>query len=131
MGRFKIVGRDPNSEKEDEHILVDLTCPAAQDSGQPTTTSIAYDGSPISLLFIPDERGMLTTDDNESLRMDIKLKIGDKDVERVGIMNLGNQSFQPGVRSIFSINVIGNDIYVQMRSDGTWENDGDSDITFE
>ena len=48
-------------------------------------------------------------------------------------MNLGNQSFQSGVRSIFSINVIGNDIYVQMRSDGTWENDGDSDsdITFE
>lgn len=131
VGRFKIVGRDPNSEKEDEHILVDLTCPAAQDSGQPTTTSIAYDGSPISLLFIPDERGMLTTDDNESLSMDIKLKIDDKDVERVGIMNLGNQSFQPGVRSIFSINVIGNDIYVQMRSDGTWENDGDSDITFE
>lgn len=132
VGRFKIVGRDPNSEKEDEHILVDLTCPAAQDSGQPTTTSIAYDGSrPISLLFIPDERGMLTTDANKSLSMDITLTIGDKEVERKGIMNLGNQSFQPGVRSIFSINVIGNDIYVQMRSDGTWENDGDSDITFE
>ena len=131
VGRFKIVGRDPNSEKEDEHILVDLTCPAAQDSGQPTTTSIAYDGSPISLLFIPDERGMLTTDDNKSLSMDITLTIGDKTVEREGIMSLSNQSFQPGVRSIFSINVIGNDIYVQMRSDGTWENDGDSDITFE
>lgn len=132
VGRFKIVGRDPNSEKEDEHILVDLTCQAAQDSGQPTTTSIAYDGSrPISLLFIPDERGMLTTDANKSLSMDITLTIGDKEVERKGIMNLGNQSFQPGVRSIFSINVIGNDIYVQMRSDGTWENDGDSDITFE
>lgn len=130
VGRFKIVGRDPD-KKEDEHILVDLTCPGAQDSGQPTTTSIDYDGSPISLLFIPDERGMLTTDDNESLSMDITLTIGDKTVERKGIMNLGNQSFQPGVRSIFSINVIGNDIYVQMRSDGTWENDGDSDITFE
>lgn len=128
VGRFKIVGR---TEKEDEHILVDLTCPGAQDSGQPTTTSIDYDGSPISLLFIPDERGMLTTDDNESLSMDITLTIGEKTVKREGIMNLGNQSFQPGVRSIFSINVIGNDIYVQMRSDGTWENDGDSDITFE
>lgn len=130
VGRFKIVGRDPD-KKDDEHILVDLTCPGAQDSGQPTTTSIDYDESPISLLFIPDERGMLTTDDNESLSMDITLTIGDKTVERKGIMNLGNQSFQPGVRSIFSINVIGNDIYVQMRSDGTWENDGDSDITFE
>ncbi len=129
VGRFKIVGRDP--DKGDEHILVDLTCPAAQDSGQPTTTSIDYDGSPISLLFIPDERGMLTTDDNESLSMDITLTIGDKTVKREGIMSLSNQSFQPGVRSIFSINVIGNDIYVQMRSDGTWENDGDSDITFE
>lgn len=130
VGRFKIVGRDPD-KKEDEHILVDLTCPAAQDSGQPTTTSIDYDGNPISLLFIPNENGMLTTDENHSLSMDITLKIGDKTVERKGIMNLGNQSFQPGVRSIFSINVIGNDIYVQMRSDGTWENDGDSDITFE
>lgn len=127
-GRFKIVGR---KDDEDEHILTNLSCPGAQDSGQPTTTSIDYDGSPISLLFIPDERGMLTTDDNESLSMDITLTIGDKTVERKGIMNLGNQSFQPGVRSIFSINVIGNDIYVQMRSDGTWENDGDSDITFE
>lgn len=128
VGRFKIVGR---TEKEDEHILVDLTCPGAQDSGQPTTTSIDYDRSPISLLFIPDERGMLTTDDNESLSMDITLTIGDKTVKREGIMSLSNQSFQPGVRSIFSINVIGNDIYVQMRSDGTWENDSDSDITFE
>lgn len=127
-GRFKIVG---SKEGEDEHILVDLTCPGAQDSGQPATTSIDYEGSPISLLFIPDERGMLTTDANESFSMDITLTIGDKEVERKGIMNLGNQSFQPGVRSIFSINVIGNDIYVQMRSDGTWENDGDSDITFE
>lgn len=127
-GRFKIVGR---KDDEDEHILTNLSCPGAQDSGQPTTTSIDYDGSPISLLFIPDERGMLTTDVNESLSMDITLTIGDKEVERKGIMNLGNQSFQPGVRSIFSINVIGNDIYVQMRSDGTWENDGDSDITFE
>lgn len=127
-GRFKIVGR---KDDEDKHILTNLSCPGAQDSGQPTTTSIAYDGSPISLLFIPDERGMLTTDANKSLSMDITLTIGDKEVERKGIMNLGNQSFQPGVRSIFSINVIGNDIYVQMRSDGTWENDGDSDITFE
>lgn len=127
-GRFKIVGR---KDDEDKHILTNLSCPGAQDSGQPTTTSIDYDESPISLLFIPNENGMLTTDENHSLSMDITLKIGDKTVEREGIMNLGNQSFQPGVRSIFSINVIGNDIYVQMRSDGTWENDGDSDITFE
>lgn len=127
-GRFKIVGR---KDDEDEHILTNLSCPGAQDSGQPTTTSIDYDGSPISLLFIPNENGMLTTDDNESLSMDITLTIGDKTVKREGIMSLSNQSFQPGVRSIFSINVIGNDIYVQMRSDGTWENDGDSDITFE
>lgn len=127
-GRFKIVGR---KDDEDEHILTNLSCPGAQDSGQPATTSIDYERRPISLLFIPDERGMLTTDANKSLSMDITLTIGDKEVERKGIMNLGNQSFQPGVRSIFSINVIGNDIYVQMRSDGTWENDGDSDITFE
>ncbi len=127
-GRFKIVGR---KDDEDKHILTNLSCQGAQDSGQPTTTSIDYDGSTISLLFIPNENGMLTTDDNESLSMDITLTIGDKTVKREGIMSLSNQSFQPGVRSIFSINVIGNDIYVQMRSDGTWENDGDSDITFE
>ena len=47
------------------------------------------------------------------------------------IGNLKDISFAPGVRSIFNINIIGNDFYIQMRSDGSWSDGGDSDIVFE
>ena len=137
IGRFKLVGRQNN---EDEHILTDLPCPAAtEDAGGniiPSTTSLAYNGKSITLFFIPSKTGALTTDDNESLyvrlgfTVDTGGTIGDSS-DKKRIIDFGNQSFQPGVRSIFSINVIGSDIYVQVRSDGTWENSGDSDIIFE
>lgn len=140
MGRFKIVGRNPDSESEDKHVLVNLTCPAAQTTEEngvevvaaPSVTPVMYNDSPIDILFIPDENGYLTSDRNESLYINITATT--ESGEEFGgdyIMNLGNQSFQPGVRSIFSINIIGNDFYIQMRSDGAWEDDGDSDIVFE
>lgn len=132
-GRFKLVG-----EKE-EYTLENLHCPAAKTDDEsnvlgPSTTSIAYNGKPMTLLFIPSKDGKLTTG-SQDLYVELRItseKDGGIDTGDTGrIMNLGNQTFQPGVRSIFSINVIGNDIYLQMRSDGTWENEGDSDITFE
>ena len=46
-------------------------------------------------------------------------------------MNLKEATFRPGVRSIFNINIVGNDIYLQVESDGTWEDGGDSDISFD
>lgn len=131
-GRFKLVGING----DDKHVLENVKCPGAElDEDMvttPSTIAIEYNNSPVSLLFIPDDQGLLTADKHESLSVDITFQVGTSSpITKTGLMNLGNQSFQSGVRSIFSINVIGNDIYVQMRSDGTWENDGDSDITFE
>lgn len=140
LAGFKLIGRD---DDEDKHILTNLYCESATTSEDgevisATRVPVEYEeDKAISLLFIPDATGSLTEDNNQSLYIRISISIpgsgsggemGDAD-ERV--FTLGSQSFQPGVRSIFSINVIGNDIYVQVRSDGTWEDDGDSDIIFE
>ena len=140
VGAFQLVGA---TSGEDEHILQALECPAAtyteEEDGvkivtAPSTTPIEYDSKPIALLFIPDANGKLTSDGNASLCIDLRVTNDDEDVnihvdDRT--MNLENTDFQPGVRNIFSINIVGNDFYLQMRSDGTWEDDGDSDIVFE
>lgn len=126
VGEFQLIG---NSGKEDPHILGDFTCPA-----QTKGISIAYEDSPISILLIPDADGALTTDKNESVYIEITARIGDQTIHYNAdhsIINLVDLTFKPGVRNIFSINIIGNDFYVQMRSDGRWEDDGDSDIVFE
>lgn len=127
VGEFQLIGNDGT---EDPHILTGFTCPA-----QTEGTSIDYEGSPISILLIPDADRTLTTDRNQSVYIRIQARtkdsnkpIGDN-TER--LMNLVGKTFEPGVRNIFTINIIGNDFYIQMRSDGRWENDGDSEIVFE
>lgn len=127
VGEFQLIG---NKGNEDPHILMDFTCPANTEG-----TSIDYEGSPISILLIPDADRTLTTDRNQSVYIRIQARtkdsnkpIGDN-TER--LMNLVGKTFEPGVRNIFTINIIGNDFYVQMRSDGYWEDDGDSEIVFE
>ena len=127
VGEFQLIGNDGT---EDPHILTNFTCPA-----QTEGTSIAYEESPISILLIPDANGALTTDGNESVYIRIQAQTKDSH-EQIGddsdyLMNLVNLNFEPGVRNIFTINIIGNDFYVQMRSDGYWEDDGDSEIVFE
>ena len=42
-----------------------------------------------------------------------------------------NKTFNAGTRNIFSINLVGDDIVLQLRPTDTWEDDGDSDIVFE
>ncbi len=131
-GTFKLVGEDK------DYTLEYLSCPAAEtdDEGNvtnPYTTSIAYNEKPMTLLFIPNKEHKLTTGIEDlyvRLRITSEIEGGINTGDKRTI-KLGNQSFQPGVRSIFSINVIGNDIYLQMRSDGTWDDGGDSNITFE
>ena len=120
-----------------------IRCEAAQWNADkteltPTTMFVTVDhtaqGEPISLLFIPNEYGKITNDNNESVELEVRITAADDsgfDFERVAPMNLETSTFQPGVRSIFSINIIGNDFYIQMRSDGSWEDEGDSDIVFE
>lgn len=133
-GDFKLIG-----EENRPYILPNLTCGKGTlineetNEIKPTNTEIKYNNSAISLLFIPDYNGKLTTDGNESLYIRLRVtKDGQtfiKDEPRS--MNLENISFAPGVRSIFNINIIGNDFYIQMRSDGSWSDGGDSDIVFE
>lgn len=126
VGQFQLVGATGN---EPQHILRSFTCRAGEEG-----VSIDYNGSPISILLIPGEDGSLTTDKNASLYIRLQARtatgtpIGDGDDR---LMNLVDLTFEPGVRNIFTINIIGNDFYVQMRSDGRWEDDGDSDIVFE
>lgn len=127
VGEFQLIG---NNGKEDPHILQDFTCPA-----QTEGTSIDYESSPISILLIPGADRALTTDKNKSVYIRIQARTKDSN-EQIGddsnhLMNLVDLTFEPGVRNIFTINIIGNDFYVQMRSDGRWEDDGDSDIVFE
>ena len=124
VGEFQLIGA---GQQEDPHILTDFNCKKG-------VTPIAYDGSPISILLIPDANGALTTDQNQSVYIEITASIGGQTIhynQDHSIINLVGQTFKPGVRNIFTIHIIGNDSYVQMRSDGTWEDDGDSDIVFE
>lgn len=99
----------------------------------PSTVTITTDGgvndqgTPIDLLFIPNEHGKLTEDNNETLNLNITID----GIVRDKSMNLSEASFQSGVRSVFNINIVGNDIYLQMESLGNWDDDGDSDIVFE
>lgn len=119
-----------------------IVCPGAtvdEETGEvtpytmPVTVDHTAEGERISLLFIPDANGKITSDGNENISLSVQIGTDEPGVafEKESSMNLKGSTFQPGVRSIFSINVVGNDFYLQMRSDGTWENDGDSDIVFE
>ena len=113
-----------------------FTCPAAQTDAQgnvtaPTTVKLTtdlYAGSedPIDLLFITDHEGKLTRN-NGACTITI-----DTDLTSQQSMNINTEaSFQAGVRSIFSINIVGNDFILQMRPTDNWEDGGDSDIVFE
>lgn len=113
-----------------------FTCPAAQTDAEgnvtsPATVKLTTDldaGSddPIDLLFITDHEGKLTQNSGPCT-----INI-DTDLTAAKTMNIhGEASFQAGVRSIFSINIVGNDFILQMRPTDNWEDGGDSDIVFE
>lgn len=123
MGEFQLIG------EEDKYMLDRLVCSAAENN-EPSRTTIEYEGEPITLFFIPDEDGHLTFDNNRTLHINVSMTSDGVDY-RDGDFSLPSSTFQAGVCSIFTINIIGNDIYLRVRSDGKWENEGDSDITFE
>lgn len=119
-----------------------FTCPAGKKitdtEGQvvgitPATVSITTDGTataegdPVALLFIPDANGKLTENNHEDLTLNITVD----GIEQNRTMILTEATFKAGVRSVFNINIVGNDIYLQLESDGSWDDGGDSDITFE
>ena len=127
IGQFKLLG-GATSEG--------FICPGATIEGEqviPSTQEVlSGDKEKIVLLFIPDENGKLTSDGNKSVTLTLKAasETGTIDEENRSMV-LENSAFQPGVRSVFNINIVGNDFYIQVRSDGAWDDGGDSDIVFE
>ena len=110
--------------KDDDGNIIEVRPATVTLTTNGTSTA---DGDPIDLLFIPNEHGKLTADDNASLNLHVTIDGYQHDAA----MNLAGASFEPGVRSVFTINIVGNDIYLQMESDGRWDEGGDSDISFE
>lgn len=110
--------------KDDDENIIEVRPATVTLTTNGTSTA---DGDPIDLLFIPNEHGKLTEDDNKSLNLHVTID----GYQRDAAMNLAGASFEPGVRSVFTINIVGNDIYLQMESDGRWDEGGDSDISFE
>ena len=130
IGEFKLLGG-----ATDEGVV----CPPAQEDGTPTTVEVTsqneengHKDEVITLLFIPDAQGKLTSDGNRSLNLTLRARSEHGEIDARDIsMNLAESAFQPGVRSIFNINIVGNNFTLLIRTEGSWEDDGDSDIVFE
>lgn len=79
---------------------------------------------PIDLLFIPDGEGKITAGACTITLTTSKGGVSWQDIKE-------GMSFQPGTRSIFSINIIGNNFVIQVRTLDEWSDGGDSDIYFD
>lgn len=80
-----------------------------------------------TLLFITDKNGKITytgDQDREGQCAIVVNETSHMDIQK-------SMSFAAGVKSIFSINYIGNDFTIQIRNSDNWEDGGDNDITFE
>ena len=135
FGRFKLIeGKSSGG----------FICPAAtEENGEllPTSLDITSEetghvGEKIVLLFIPDADGKLTTDGNESLNISLQATGSNgSSIDGTRSMNLKDVTFKAGWRSVFNINIVGNDFIIQMRTESDWEdgevNDSDNDIVFE
>lgn len=116
-----------------ELITEDLVCPAAEadENGivnEPTKTFITEDGTSngvrIDLLFIPGT-------DNKITAGDCSVTLSINETERPAQNIKDGMKFYPGTKSIFSINIIGDDIVIQVRTQDNWDNGGDSNIYFD
>ena len=106
-----------------------LVCPPALETDGmivPGKAIVSLDGSddPIDLLFIPDADGKITAGIcSVSVQME-----GER--ERTQNVRDG-MSFRPGTRSIFSINIVGDNFVIEVRADNAWSDGGDSNIYFD
>ena len=106
-----------------------LVCPPALETDGvivPGKAIVSLDGSddPIDLLFIPDADGKITAGTcSVSVQME-----GER--ERTQNVRDG-MSFRPGTRSIFSINIVGDNFVIEVRADNAWSDGGDSNIYFD
>ena len=108
-----------------------ITCEAAtsDEDGNITPSNVKVGGSdPIDLLFIPDADGKITEN-----ACTVTVNMTAEGVEQnQTTQNLeDNMSFAPGTRSIFSINIIGNNFVIQVRTLENWSDGGDSNIYFD
>lgn len=113
-----------------------IDCPAAMvDEGvtTPGTVRLMADGTAASegelkevldLLFIPDAEGKITEGE-----CSVRMSIGNNSESTQNLRD--GMTFEPGVRSIFSINIIGDNFVIQVRTENNWSDGGDSDINFD
>lgn len=92
------------------------------DNGQIVPSHQRIDGT---LFFISDEQGMIVPNGKNC---SVKITLSGKDPV---IMPLSTTTFSRGIKTIFSINYVGDDFVIQVRSDNSWEIGGDNDITFD
>lgn len=135
---FSITGQEQKYTPSDEHYsgyftLVSsdqpVTCPAAENADgvlTPGHISITEAGgnSPVDLLFIPDGNGKITEGE---CSVEVQTSEGNRTIQNVK----DGMSFEPGTRSIFSINIIGNSFVIEVRSGENWSDGGDSNIYFD
>lgn len=125
---IKVTGQNQGTEVSDKYsgtftVIADtdtpITCPPNKkkridDAG----------GKPIDLLLIANENGNIT---QSGSKLSLFITFGSSP----RLFTLSGLKFQPGVKNVFTINFIGNDVVLEMRATDNWEDGGDSDITFE
>lgn len=133
---FTITGQKqdyiPNSDRYSGYFNLlpggAITCKAAtsDEDGNITPSNVKVGGSdPIDLLFIPDADGKITAG-----TCSVSVQMAGGSTERTQNLKDG-MSFRPGTRSIFSINIVGDNFVIQVRADNTWSDGGDSNIYFD
>lgn len=133
---FTITGQEqdyiPNSDRYSGYFNLlpggAITCEAAtsDEDGNITPSNVKVGGSdPIDLLFIPDADGKITAG-----TCSVSVQMAGGSTERTQNLKDG-MSFRPGTRSIFSINIVGDNFVIQVRADNTWSDGGDSNIYFD
>ena len=118
-------------------ISSEVVCPKATvNNGEvitPSTVRLMADGTVaedgelkdvLDLLFIPDEEGKITEGE-----CSVQVKTGNGEGTTQALRD--GMTFEPGVRSIFSINIIGNNFVIQVRTENNWSDGGDSEINFD
>lgn len=132
---FTITGQEqdytPNNDRYSGYFNLlsggTITCEAAtsDEDGNITPSNVKVGGSdPIDLLFIPDADGKIT-----ERECTVTVETSEGDVRQQNIKE--GMSFEPGTRSIFSINIIGNNFVIQVRTLENWSDGGDSNIYFD
>ena len=79
----------------------------------------------VNLFFIPNGEGKIT--ESGKCTVEVTSTEGSQSLQDAG----ANMVFRAGTRYIFSINIVGNDFILEIRSEDNWYDGGDSDIRFD